>query len=64
MPALFCAGAAGTIADANTKNYVGEECWELLNMRNTQYQFGDWPSDPRVTQIPQIMKDRITQTPI
>ncbi|KAH8083132.1 Extradiol ring-cleavage dioxygenase, class III enzyme, subunit B [Filobasidium floriforme] len=51
MAALFAAGAAGDVEDEGHKNYAGAECWELLNMRNSQFQFGDWPHAPHVTPI-------------
>ncbi|WWC64313.1 uncharacterized protein I303_106923 [Kwoniella dejecticola CBS 10117] len=57
MSALFIAGAAGALEDRGTKNYAGSECWELINMRNSQFQFGDWPHEPRVTPVLKSMKD-------
>lgn len=51
MSALFAVGAAGAPEDAGKKNYAGAETWELLNMRNSQFQFGDWPQEPHVTPI-------------
>jgi len=40
--ALWVAGAAGSEEDRGTRNYAKAECWELINMCNTQFQFGDW----------------------
>ena len=42
MSALFCAGAAGAKEDEGTKNTMKAECWELVNMCNTQFQLGQW----------------------
>ena len=42
MPALFCAGAAGDWEDMGTKNILGAETWELTNMCNSQFTFGDY----------------------
>jgi hypothetical protein len=42
MSALFCAGAAGAKEDEGTKNTMKAECWELVNMCNTQFQLGEW----------------------
>ncbi|EPQ32132.1 uncharacterized protein PFL1_00329 [Pseudozyma flocculosa PF-1] len=41
-PLLFVAGAAGTEEDEGKPNTVEAECWELQNMCNTQFKFGDW----------------------
>ncbi|KAM0753459.1 LigB subunit of an aromatic-ring-opening dioxygenase LigAB [Meredithblackwellia eburnea MCA 4105] len=41
-PVLFCAGAAGDVEDEGKPNRVMAECWELENMCNTQFQFGEW----------------------
>jgi len=41
-PVLFVAGACGAEEDIPTRNYAPAECWELVNMANTQFQFGDW----------------------
>lgn len=41
-PAVFVAGACGSEEDTDSQNYVKAECWELVNMCNTQFQFGDW----------------------
>ncbi|KAG7530444.1 hypothetical protein FFLO_05043 [Filobasidium floriforme] len=60
MSALFIAGAAGDEADAGIRNYAGAECWELLNMRNSQFQFGSWPSEPHVT--PVYQENRLNHT--
>ncbi|GHJ83651.1 hypothetical protein NliqN6_0053 [Naganishia liquefaciens] len=51
MSALFAVGAAGSVEDTGKPNYAGAETWELLNMRNSQFQFGDWPQEPHVTPI-------------
>lgn len=42
MSALFCAGAAGAKEDEGTTNIMKAECWELVNMCNTQFQLGEW----------------------
>jgi aromatic ring-opening dioxygenase catalytic subunit (LigB family) len=42
MSALFVAGAAGDKEDEGTKNTMTAECWELVNMCNTQFQLGEW----------------------
>jgi aromatic ring-opening dioxygenase catalytic subunit (LigB family) len=42
IPLCFAAGAAGDIDDEGTKNKLVAECWELVNMANSQYQLGDW----------------------
>jgi len=42
MSALFVAGAAGAKEDEGTKNVMTAECWELVNMCNTQFQLGEW----------------------
>jgi hypothetical protein len=42
MANLFVAGAAGDVQDQDTKNVMKAECWELVNMCNTQFQLGDW----------------------
>ena len=42
MSALFVAGAAGDKEDEGTKNTMTAECWELVNMCNTQFQLGQW----------------------
>jgi aromatic ring-opening dioxygenase catalytic subunit (LigB family) len=42
MAALFVAGAAGDVRDVETRNVMKAECWELGNMCNTQFQFGEW----------------------
>lgn len=39
---LFVAGAAGAPEDEGTVNRAMAECWELRNMCNTQFQFGEW----------------------
>nr|XP_031860292.1 uncharacterized protein CI109_004176 [Kwoniella shandongensis]KAA5527364.1 hypothetical protein CI109_004176 [Kwoniella shandongensis] len=57
MSALFIAGATGELEDSGNRNYAGAECWELLNMRNSQFQFGDWPQEPHVTPILQSMRE-------
>ncbi|SCV74179.1 BQ2448_6611 [Microbotryum intermedium] len=41
-PVLFCAGAAGDAEDEGTKNIATAEVWELEQMCNTQFQFGEW----------------------
>ncbi|SCZ98968.1 BZ3500_MvSof-1268-A1-R1_Chr3-1g05738 [Microbotryum saponariae] len=41
-PVLFCAGAAGDAEDEGTKNSATAEVWELEQMCNTQFQFGEW----------------------
>jgi aromatic ring-opening dioxygenase catalytic subunit (LigB family) len=40
IPALFCAGAAGTYEDVGSVNVLGAETWELSNMCNSQYTLG------------------------
>ncbi|WOO78223.1 4,5-DOPA dioxygenase extradiol [Vanrija pseudolonga] len=57
IPAVVVAGAAGHQDDTGTKNYVGAEAWELVNLRNMQYQFGDWPKAPHVTPIRNSIRD-------
>jgi aromatic ring-opening dioxygenase catalytic subunit (LigB family) len=42
MSIMFVAGAAGDIEDEGTKNVMKAECWELVNMCNTQFQLGEW----------------------
>ncbi|PWN88837.1 LigB subunit of an aromatic-ring-opening dioxygenase LigAB [Acaromyces ingoldii] len=63
MPAIFAAGAAGAPEDEGKPNFPGAECWELLNMRNTQYQLGYWPYEPRVTEVPEHKKIGIAPPP-
>ncbi|KAJ6089928.1 aromatic ring-opening dioxygenase family protein [Penicillium canescens] len=41
MASLFVAGAAGGFEDKGPNTVLGE-CWELVNMCNTQYQLGSW----------------------
>ncbi|KAI0973198.1 LigB subunit of an aromatic-ring-opening dioxygenase LigAB [Xylaria arbuscula] len=41
MATLFAAGAAGSEEDVGPNIMLGE-CWELVNMCNTQYQLGPW----------------------
>ncbi|KAF5494428.1 Extradiol ring-cleavage dioxygenase [Colletotrichum siamense] len=41
MATLFAAGAAGDEKDVGPHMFMGE-CWELVNMCNTQYQLGSW----------------------
>ncbi|GJN88254.1 hypothetical protein Rhopal_001219-T1 [Rhodotorula paludigena] len=41
-PVLFCAGAAGDQEDVGTTNTSPAEVWELEQMCNTQFQFGEW----------------------
>ncbi|KAJ5833649.1 hypothetical protein N7474_001960 [Penicillium riverlandense] len=41
MASLFVAGAAGGVEDQGPNTMMGE-CWELVNMCNTQYQLGPW----------------------
>ncbi|BGP33025.1 hypothetical protein JCM10296v2_004814 [Rhodotorula toruloides] len=41
-PVLFAAGAAGDQDDKGTKNTSLAEVWELEQMCNTQFQFGEW----------------------
>ncbi|KAF4548393.1 Catalytic LigB subunit of aromatic ring-opening dioxygenase-like protein [Elsinoe fawcettii] len=43
MASLFACGAAGSIEDRGPNVMLGE-CWELVNMCNTQYQLGSWES--------------------
>lgn len=42
MAAIFAAGAAGAVEDKGTKNKMRGECWEPVNMCNTQFQLGEW----------------------
>jgi hypothetical protein len=42
MAALFVAGAAGDVEDANTPAELGAESWELTNMCNSQFTLGQW----------------------
>ncbi|EOD44764.1 Aromatic ring-opening dioxygenase family protein [Neofusicoccum parvum] len=41
MANLFVAGAAGAPEDVGPNKLLAE-CWELVNMCNTQYQLGEW----------------------
>ncbi|KAF7552184.1 hypothetical protein G7Z17_g4506 [Cylindrodendrum hubeiense] len=41
MATLFAAGAAGDEEDIGPNTFLGE-CWELVNMCNSQYQLGSW----------------------
>ena len=41
MASLFAVGAAGGKDDIGPNTMMGE-CWELVNMCNTQYQLGSW----------------------
>ncbi|OOO06261.1 Extradiol ring-cleavage dioxygenase class III protein subunit B [Aspergillus oryzae] len=41
MASLFVAGAAGGVDDTGPNTMMGE-CWELVNMCNTQCQLGSW----------------------
>lgn len=42
MPALFAAGAAGDWEDEAYENKLTAETWELVNMCNSQFQFGEY----------------------
>lgn len=42
IPACFVAVAAGDKEDEHTRNVLTAECWELVDIANTQVQFGDW----------------------
>ncbi|CAG9951280.1 unnamed protein product [Clonostachys rosea f. rosea IK726] len=41
MATMFAAGAAGDEEDQGPNTFMGE-CWELVNMCNSQYQLGSW----------------------
>ncbi|KAH6957386.1 Extradiol ring-cleavage dioxygenase, class III enzyme, subunit B [Fusarium avenaceum] len=41
MATMFAAGAAGEEDDQGPNTFLGE-CWELVNMCNSQYQLGSW----------------------
>lgn len=43
MAAMFVAGAMGEEDDEGSKVTLGAETWELTNMCNSQFTFGDWP---------------------
>ncbi|KAL2829635.1 Extradiol ring-cleavage dioxygenase, class III enzyme, subunit B [Aspergillus pseudoustus] len=48
ISAAFVAGAAGDQEDADAPNAFRAECWELVNMANTQFQLGLWePAERR-----------------
>lgn len=44
MAALFVAGLVGDWDDERrgTRGVLGAETWELTNMCNSQYSFGEW----------------------
>lgn len=42
IPLCYVGGAAGGQEDEGTENKMTAECWELVNMANTQFQFGEW----------------------
>lgn len=42
MPACFAAGAASRPQDKGSKNIMGAETWELVNMCNSQFRLGAW----------------------
>ncbi|CAK7215933.1 hypothetical protein SBRCBS47491_002658 [Sporothrix bragantina] len=42
IPACFVAGAAGDKEDEGEPNTFLAECWELVNMANSQFQLGSW----------------------
>ncbi|KAI8632763.1 Extradiol ring-cleavage dioxygenase, class III enzyme, subunit B [Xylariaceae sp. FL1651] len=43
MAAMFIAGAAGHEEDEGAYGELKAETWELTNMCNSQFAFGDWP---------------------
>lgn len=43
MAALFVAGAVGSEQDKGVYGRLRAETWELTNMCNSQFTFGDWP---------------------
>ncbi|KAF2158260.1 LigB subunit of an aromatic-ring-opening dioxygenase LigAB [Myriangium duriaei CBS 260.36] len=42
MSAMFVSGAAGSFEDEGTYGQLVAEDWELTNMCNSQYTFGEW----------------------
>jgi len=44
MSAMFCCGAAGDAQDEGVPGKLYAETWELTNMCNSQFSFGDWAS--------------------
>ena len=44
MSAMFVAGLLGSAEDIGTPVELGAEDWELTNMYNSQYTFGNWKS--------------------
>ncbi|KAL3437031.1 Extradiol ring-cleavage dioxygenase, class III enzyme, subunit B [Aspergillus tetrazonus] len=42
MAAMFVAGLVGEWEDVGTKTVLGAESWELTNMCNSQFTFGEW----------------------
>ncbi|KAF7891741.1 hypothetical protein EAF00_008043 [Botryotinia globosa] len=44
MAAMFVAGLCGDFEDRGTAAVMGAEDWELRNMCNSQYTFGNWGS--------------------
>lgn len=44
MAAMFVAGLCGDFEDRGTTAIMGAEDWELRNMCNSQYTFGNWGS--------------------
>ncbi|KAF7890881.1 uncharacterized protein EAF01_010690 [Botrytis porri] len=44
MAAMFVAGLCGDFEDRGTVAVMGAEDWELRNMCNSQYTFGNWGS--------------------
>lgn len=43
IPAMFVAGAAGDEEDEGVYGSLEAETWELTNMCNSQFTFGQWP---------------------
>ncbi|OJJ72279.1 hypothetical protein ASPBRDRAFT_41954 [Aspergillus brasiliensis CBS 101740] len=48
VPAAFVAGAAGDAEDEGCHGVLGAETWELCNMANLQFTFGQWPEQELV----------------
>ncbi|GAM41717.1 hypothetical protein EIK77_008769 [Talaromyces pinophilus] len=47
MAALFVAGAVGSEQDKGVYGKLGAETWELTNMCNSQFTFGEWSKAPQ-----------------
>ncbi|RAK97980.1 DODA-type extradiol aromatic ring-opening family dioxygenase [Aspergillus ibericus CBS 121593] len=46
MAAVFVAGVVGDVDDEGCQGVMGAETWELTNMANSQFTFGEWPKLP------------------